>query len=282
MSRPALIVDDEQPARTLLASLVERRGYSSIQLDRGAGVVEAVKTHHPEFVLLDVLLPDADGFAIIERLKLTRETNLTPVVIVTALNGAAHQFQGIRVGANRYITKPFEPHSLYEAIEEVVAWRKEHADRGITGEIQFKLRSEFRFLQQLNDMLADLYAHTPLTEKQIKDLRQAVHEMGGNAIEWGHGKNADLPLTVTYRIHSNRVALIIRDQGPGFDPANIPHAACEEDPVKHLEIRLEKHMREGGFGIMLAKGLVDDFHYNDPGNEVTLVKYFEPAPSQKP
>ena len=113
-------------------------------------------------------------------------------------------------------------------------------------------------------MLADLFAHTPLTERHIKDLKQAVMEMGGNAIEWGHSKNADLVLRITYRIDPDAVTLIIKDQGPGFNPRNLPHAASDEDPIGHLEIRNELGLREGGFGIMLARGLVDEFRYNAP------------------
>jgi two-component system, OmpR family, response regulator len=104
-------------------------------------------------------------------------------------------------------------------------------------------------------------------------------EMGSNAIEWGHEKNADLVLRITYRIDDSAVTLIIKDQGPGFNPKNIPHAASEEDPIGHIEIRNEMGRREGGFGIMLARGLVDQFRYNRDGNEVTLVKYFD---QQKP
>ena len=55
-----------------------------------------------------------------------------------------------------------------------------------------------------------------------------------------------------------------------------PHAASDDDPIGHLDVRNELGIREGGFGIMLAKGLVDEFHYNDRGNEVTLIKRFEP------
>jgi len=123
-------------------------------------------------------------------------------------------------------------------------------------------------------MLADLFAHTSLTDRQIKDLRQAVMEMGGNAIEWGNRKNADLVLQITYRIDPEAVTLIIRDQGPGFDPRKLPHAASDEDPIGHLDIRNDLGIREGGFGIMLARGLVDEFRYNDVGNEVTLIKRF--------
>ena len=272
MPRNVLIVDDERDTNDILASLVQAKEFVPIQLDSG----EAVREHGPDLILLDLMLPDVDGFAICEGLKRDRETNLIPVILVTALNDADHRLSGVRVGANGYLTKPFTPDQLFGAIDTALAWREEHQSHGTTGEIRFDIRSEPTYLSQTNDLLADLYAHTPLTERQVKDLKQVVLEMGGNAIEWGHRKNAELILQITYRIDPEKVTLVIRDQGPGFNPTQIPHAASDEDPIGHLDVRNELGIREGGFGIMLAKGLVDEFRYNDKGNEVTLVKRFEP------
>jgi DNA-binding response OmpR family regulator len=272
-----LIVEDEHETNAILAGLVRARGLTPIPLHRGAEVLAAIRRHQPELVLLDLMLPDLDGFAVCEQLKKDRETNLIPVVMVTALNDVNHHLHGVRVGANGYVTKPFTTEKIHKAIDEALAWSREHRLRGTKGEVQFDVRGELAYLQDMNDMLADLYAHTPLTERQIKDLKQALLEMGGNAIEWGHKKDADLPLNVTYRIGPDHVTLVIKDQGPGFDPRTLPHAASEENPVGHLDVRNELGLREGGFGIMLARGLVDEFRYNDKGNEVTLVKRFEPT-----
>lgn len=275
MPRTVLIVDDERDTNEILASLVRARDFEPIQLYTGSQVAAAVREHAPSVILLDLMLPDIDGFAICDQLKRDRETNLIPVIMVTALHDASHRAAGVRVGANGYLTKPFTPDQLFKAIDNALAWRHDHETLGTHGEIRFDIRSEATYLQQVNDLLADLYAHTPLTERQVKDLRQAVMEMGGNAIEWGHRKNAELVLQITYRIDPDAVTLIIRDQGPGFNPGKIPHAASEDDPIGHLDVRNELGIREGGFGIMLAKGLVDEFHYNDVGNEVTLIKRFE-------
>jgi two-component system, OmpR family, response regulator len=275
MPRTVLIVDDERDTNDILASLVKVRGLEPVQLFSGKQVTAAVNEHTPELILLDLMLPDLDGFAICDQLKRNRETNLIPIIMVTALHDASHRAAGVRVGANGYLTKPFTPDQLFDVLDKAIAWRKEHETRGTHGEINFDIRSEATYLQQVNDMLSDMFAHTPLTERQVKDLRQVVMEMGGNAIEWGHKKNADLVLQIIYRIDPEAVTLIIRDQGPGFDPKDIPHAASDEDPIGHLDLRNELHIREGGFGIMLAKGLVDEFRYNDKGNEVTLIKRFE-------
>jgi two-component system, OmpR family, response regulator len=276
MPRTVLVVDDERDTNEILSSLVQAHGFVPIPIFTGARTLAAVAEQRPDLILLDVMLPDVDGFELCDQLKRARETNLIPIVMVTALEDARNRASGVRVGANGYLTKPFTPAQLYEAMETALAWREEHEKRGTTGEINFDIRSELTYLSQASDMLADLFAHTPLTDRHIKDLKQAVMEMGGNAIEWGHRKNADLVLRLTYRIDPTSVILIIKDEGPGFNPKDLPHAASDEDPIGHIEIRNDLGLREGGFGIMLARGLVDEFRYNRLGNEVTLVKHFDP------
>jgi DNA-binding response OmpR family regulator len=276
MPRTVLVVDDERDTNDILSSLVQARGFVAIPMFTGAQALVAVAEQQPDLMLLDLRLPDIDGFELCDQLKRTRETNLIPIIMVTALEDARNRASGVRVGANGYLTKPFTAPQLYEAMDTALAWREEHQKRGTQGEINFDIRSELTYLSQASDMLADLFAHTPLTDRHIKDLKQAVMEMGGNAIEWGHRKNADLVLRLTYRIDPTSVTLIIKDEGPGFNPRDLPHAASDEDPIGHIEIRNDLGLREGGFGIMLARGLVDEFRYNRLGNEVTLVKHFDP------
>jgi DNA-binding response OmpR family regulator len=282
MPRTVLIVDDERDTNDILASLVRARDFEPIQVFSGAQVEPAVLKSKPVLVLLDLMLPDIDGFVICDQLKRNRETNLIPIVMVTALQDPRHHVAGVRVGAIGYLEKPFTPDKLYETMEEAIKWHDEHLKKGTHGEINFDIRSELTYLQQANDLLADLFAHTPLTDRQIKDLKQAVMEMGGNAIEWGHRKNSDLVLRIIYRILPDSISLTIQDQGPGFNPRNLPHAASDEDPIGHIELRNELGLREGGFGIMLARGLVDEFHYNERGNEVTLVKRYGQSPHREP
>lgn len=272
--RTVLIVEDERDANDLMAGLVRARNDLPVQVFDGSAVIDAVEKHDPDLILLDVMLPDVDGYEVCARLKRQRATNLIPIIMVTALQTENNRVHGVRVGANEYLTKPFTPAQLFEVMDQAFSWRDEHKNRGTAGEIHFDVRSETDYLAELNDLLTDLYIHTPLTERQVKDLKQAVMEMGSNAIEWGHRKDAELTLRITYRIEPDNVTLIIRDQGPGFDPRDVPHAAQADDPIAHLDVRNDLGIREGGFGIMLARGLVDEFRYNDKGNEVTLVKRF--------
>ena len=277
MPRTVLVVDDERDTNDILASLVQARGFEPIQVFSGAETLAAVAEQQPDLILLDLMLPDIDGFELCDRLKRSRETNLIPIVMVTALAGCAPPRRGRARRRQRLLDQAVHPAQLYEVMEKALAWHEEHQKRGTTGEINFDIRSELTYLSQASDMLADLFAHTPLTDRHIKDLKQAVMEMGGNAIEWGHRKNAELVLRITYRIDPTSRHVDHHRPRSGLQPRNLPHAASDEDPIGHIEIRNELGLREGGFGIMLARGLVDEFRYNRLGNEVTLVKHFDMA-----
>src|SRR5262249_2395827 len=147
--------------------------------------------------------------------------------------------------------------------------------QGTEGEVRFQMRSAPHYLEELNRLLASLFLFTALTETQVNHLILAVRELGTNAIEWGHQNQVDRLVTVTYRIDPTKVTIVIRDTGPGFDPANVPHAVQPSDPTAHLDVRESMGLRDGGCGILMAKGLVDELSYNETGNEVRLVKYFQ-------
>ena len=101
-------------------------------------------------------------------------------------------------------------------------------------------------------------------------------EMGGNAIEWGHRRNADLVAADHLPDRPRGRHPDHPRPGPRLQPQpGSPTPPRDEDPIAHLDVRNELGIREGGFGIMLARGLVDEFHYNEAGNEVTLVKRFK-------
>lgn len=277
MVRKALVVEDEQDTGTLLCEILRHKGFEPTHLMEGKPAIPWTRQHRPDLILLDLMLPDADGYEICEDLKLDKETNLIPTIMVTALGAHKDKVHGLKVGANSYLTKPFTVDQLTKAIDEVFAWKAEIQRRGTDGEVHFQLQSDTKYLEELNDLLAALFLFSGLTQQQVRQLTMAVRELGSNAIEWGHRKQVDQIVTVTYRIDPEKITIFIRDSGPGFDPRNLPHAAQAEDPVGHMMVRETLGLREGGFGIMLARDLVDELEYNETGNEVKLVKYFPPA-----
>ena len=279
MSLKALIVEDEESLADVLVRFLHARDIEAQTLATGGPAAQWVRDHKPDLVLLDLMLPDRDGYAICQELKLDRGTNLTPIVMVTGLSGREERTRGFAVGANVYLTKPFTIDELDHAIDRALQWRKELEHSDARGEVHFELKSDTRFLEELNDMLSTLFLHTGLSEDAVRQLGTAVREMGYNAIEWGHRGQFDRVVTVTYRVEVDRVIITIRDTGPGFNPKQLAHAADAEDPERHMDVRDALGLRAGGFGILMTRGLVDELTYNDTGNEVRLVKHFQPQPT---
>jgi anti-sigma regulatory factor (Ser/Thr protein kinase) len=239
--------------------------------------VSWTRQHDPELILLDLMLPDVQGFQVCEDLKLDRKTNPIPIIMVTALDRHQDKVHGLQVGADYYLTKPFTIDDLVKAIQEVQSWKEGLLHHGAEGEIHFQLQSDTQYLEELNHLLASLFLYTGLPQAQVRQLTMAVRELCVNAIEWGHQKQIDRIVTVIYRIDPEKITITIRDKGPGFNPDQLPHAAKPDDPVSHMMVRETLGLREGGFGILIARGLVDDLQFNETGNEVRLVKFFPPA-----
>jgi CheY-like chemotaxis protein/anti-sigma regulatory factor (Ser/Thr protein kinase) len=271
MTDTALVVEDEKELAELIVQILELRGIKAEVLHQGAPAPAWVRERKPALLLLDLMLPDRDGYSVCEEVKLDRKTNLTPIVMVTARAGQSDRIKGLAVGANEYVTKPFTIEQLNAAIDRALAWREGLCKCGAEGEVHFELKSDARFLEELNHMLASLFLYSGLPADSIRQLTTAIREMGMNAIEWGHRKNMDLVVQVTYRVERDRVVIVIKDTGPGFNPRNVPHAADPDDPVKHMDVRDELGLRAGGFGILMTRGLVDELEYNESGNQVTLV-----------
>ena len=274
MNRKALIVDDEKELAGILAEHLKLWGFEPTLLYEGKDVVEWVRKNRPSVILLDLMLPDIDGYAICETLKLDRETNMIPVIMVTALTDQEDKIHGLQVGANIYVTKPFTADEIFQAIQKALNWLEDLKQHGTQGEIRFQLQSDTHYLEELNHLLGSLFLFSGLSQQQVKQMTTAVRELGTNAIEWGHKRQSERIVTVDYRIDPEKITIDIKDTGSGFNPDNLPHASKVDDPFGHIMVRETLGIREGGFGILMSRGLVDEMAYNDKGNEVRLIKYF--------
>jgi CheY-like chemotaxis protein/anti-sigma regulatory factor (Ser/Thr protein kinase) len=251
-------------------------------MTEGKPAIPWVQKNQPEVILLDLMLPDIEGFEICEVLKLERETNKIPIIMITALSAPEDRVRGLKVGANQYLTKPFSSEDLHQAIQNVSGWQDELKKAGSHGEIQFQLQSDTQYLDELNGLLSSLLYYSGLSPRKAQQLVTAVREMGANAIEWGHRNQVDRIVSVVYHCDEEKVTITIRDTGTGFDSQNLPHAADADDPIAHMMVREALGMREGGFGIMMSRGLVDEMSYNAAGNEVCLIKYLGGEDGQEP
>ncbi len=112
-----LVVDDHRKIREPLATYLRRHTFEVRTAEDAAGMWQLLKTQAFDVVVLDVLLPDGDGFELCNQLH--RRSN-TPVILLTARDTAADRVRGLDLGADDYVTKPFEPRELVARINSVL------------------------------------------------------------------------------------------------------------------------------------------------------------------
>jgi class 3 adenylate cyclase len=103
-----LIVDDEEQNRSLLHDPLEARGYEIAEAENGMVALEKIAARLPDVILLDVMMPQMDGFEVCRRLKTDSKTAHIPILMVTALSERKERLMGIAVGANDFLNKPVD------------------------------------------------------------------------------------------------------------------------------------------------------------------------------
>jgi DNA-binding response OmpR family regulator len=140
-----LVVDDEPEAVELLEFNLKQAGYVVSTAGDGAEALKRARTQTPDMIVLDVMLPEMDGFEICKSLRLDSSTAKIPIIMLTAKAAEIDRVLGLELGADDYLTKPFSPRELLLRIKKILA-------RGQTEE---KLRDQLRF----GDLLIDVPRH---------------------------------------------------------------------------------------------------------------------------
>lgn len=116
-----LSIEDDPEMRSLLQLIFEKRGYRVIGVKKGELGLELLKSLKPDVVLLDLMLPDVDGWELYRLMKEDEELVRVPVIIVTARNEKRDAAKGHRViGGDRFVQKPFEIKDLVEMVHEAL------------------------------------------------------------------------------------------------------------------------------------------------------------------
>ncbi|MCO6451558.1 MAG: response regulator transcription factor [Caldilineales bacterium] len=112
-----LIVDDERTVRSTIQAYLEKEGYNVITATDGTQALAEAQTHHPDLVVLDIMLPKMDGLEVLRRLR--QESNVY-VLMLTAKAEEVDKIIGLRMGADDYLTKPFSPRELVARVEAIL------------------------------------------------------------------------------------------------------------------------------------------------------------------
>jgi len=275
-SRHILVVDDDRGLSLALSTLLKDVGHDVETAGDGPDALALMRARAFDIVLLDIGLPTMSGLDVLAQARSLATPPL--VIMMTADDTPETVLESVRRQAFRYLRKPFPPAAILEVVNDAFG-----AAAGLSFEV-VSARPEWLELvvpcsremaDRIESFVMQLDAHLP------EDVREAVayafRELLMNAVEWGGKLDSNRKVRISC-VRTKRMLLYkIADPGEGFDIDGLMHAAIAhpDDPIRHLEVREEKGLRPGGFGLAMTRSLVDELIYNEARNEVIFVKYLE-------
>ncbi len=135
------IVEDDDNIRELESYALKNSGYEVAEFSDGKALLSECAEKSPELIILDIMLPGADGLTLLKQLKESRETKEIPVIFITAKTGEMDMVKGLDVGADDYITKPFGVMQLVSRVKALLRRTKRSAGEEILrcGEIEMNI-----------------------------------------------------------------------------------------------------------------------------------------------
>ncbi len=127
MNKLILIVEDSPTHRHIAEKLCVNNGFNVLSTDDGEKALKIASEKHPDLILLDVVLPNQNGFQICRQLKKDQATQDIKIVIVTSKSQSSDKFWGMRQGADEYITKPYAEEELLNIIKNLISSHKTRA-----------------------------------------------------------------------------------------------------------------------------------------------------------
>jgi two-component system, OmpR family, response regulator len=200
------------------------------------------------------------------------------VIVFGDGNNPADVVSAMRHGAFCFFSRPFQKSPVREMIFKALAAPASPPGLGLISAspnwLIVRLQCDAMTVDRLIQFVREL--KTGLSDELREQLTTAFREMLLNAAEHGCQFDESKQIEISFARTTRLILYQIRDPGPGFAVESMEHAAVGNpvgQPFRHVEYRDAHGMRPGGFGILLARKIVDEMLYNERGNEVLLIKY---------
>jgi anti-sigma regulatory factor (Ser/Thr protein kinase)/DNA-binding NarL/FixJ family response regulator len=273
----ALLVDSSPELNQLLTDIFKREKWEVWVAPNNSEALELTKTRVFDLIITGEHTTGMEDIELLRRLRMVRPH--TRLIILTDEFTPGDVLAAIRERAFSYFSRPFSTERLAEMVR--IAMCEPFWDDGIEvisvvpNWIRLCVRCD---LSTANRLLQFYREASGLPDAETEEVAAAFREILVNAMEHGANFDPSQHVEVSYVRTKRMVLCRVKDPGQGFSLEELQHSAVsnpEDEPFKHMETREAQGKRPGGFGILMAKKLVDDLIYNDKGNEVLLVKYLD-------
>jgi anti-sigma regulatory factor (Ser/Thr protein kinase) len=264
---------------SFVAALAAQHAMADVQVEQASGGVQALamlRKRSYGVVLTSPASPMEEDLALVEELLRVRPGAKAIVLAPTATPDQV--VASLRAHAFACFTEPYDFAEIAEMVVRAV--QSPHWKDGLqvisARPDWLALRVDCRRLSadRLVTFLSELARDVPEVSRDA--LLDAFREIALNAMEHGAGFSPDQVIEVCAVRTRRAIVYYVKDPGPGFSPEHLPHAAVSnppDDPLAHTEKRAELGLRPGGFGLLIARRVVDEFLHSERANEVLLIKH---------
>jgi len=293
--RPLILAVDDEPANlALLNKLLKHNGYDVVEAADGPSALEAIASHDPDLVCLDVMMPRLDGIQVCQRLRSQPEHAGLPILLLTALNRPEDKVRGLEAGADDFLSKPFDESELSARVRSLLrvkALQDRLADllgRYVSASVAAEaLRDPFAVSlggdrRHVTTLFADVRGYTALAAEhapeETLELLNRYLTVVSDAVETQGGTVADLLGDGVFAFFGAPVA------HPDNPERAVRAAIAMQQAVTHLEIPAMPGVRlQAGIGITSGEVIAGNvgserrMHYCVVGNSVNIAAHLQAA-----
>ena len=176
MKELILIVEDEKDIVKMLEYNLKKEGFRTLSARNGESAVDCAVKDNPGLILLDLMLPGMDGLEVCKALKSDKKTAGIPIIMLTAKSQESDKIVGLELGADDYITKPFDSEVLMLKIKAII--KRNEEDNKVSDNIEFQL-GKYHFNPRLRELKMGDISHTlsPKENELLKMLAENINDL---------------------------------------------------------------------------------------------------------
>jgi len=273
----ALVVDADPRVEAVLNAALDARHWSIQHASDNVAALAVAEARPCDLVLTSEKTSGREDVELLRKLRRVRPH--TKLIILTDEATPADVLASMREHAFSYFSRPLS----YEALAYMIQLAAEGPcwDDGIEilsatpAWIRLAARCDLSTAERLVQFINEV---AELPDKEKEDVATAFREILLNAIEHGGHFDPSQNVEIAYLRARHMVICRVKDPGQGFSLEEIRHTAMAnppEDPTRHDSYREAQGLRPGGYGVLIARHLVDDLIYDEKGNDVLLIKYLD-------
>ncbi len=200
MPTTVLVVEDDLEINELLGEYLSLENIKYLQATTGQEGIHQAAAQHPDALILDLMLPDIDGFEVATSLSTKRATFDIPIIILSCMCQDCDKQKGFGAGALFYMNKPFLPDDLLSTLRQALEWKKSLKNRTPAGTLMLGQKDALPCSKGINQMIADIFCRTDLVDAEVAQIREAIETLADWARDWNAEHSGSSPLKLDYRV----------------------------------------------------------------------------------